>query len=110
MSCSQFPADWFHTGSVVNAGRADDVEVHGGRERTEPPAGRSQPGELLQSRLTGQRHQGTGQDDLSEGEHHEEGDFVALARQCRIDPARQPELAVRLALVNMLHCTFIGEI
>jgi LuxR family maltose regulon positive regulatory protein len=34
---------------------------------------------------------------------------VALARQCRIDPGRQPELAVRLALVNMLHCTFIGQ-
>ena len=34
---------------------------------------------------------------------------VALARQCRIDPDRQPELAVRLALVNMLHCTFIGQ-
>ena len=34
---------------------------------------------------------------------------VALARKCRIDPGRQPELAVRLALVNMLHCTFIGE-
>ena len=34
---------------------------------------------------------------------------VAVARQCRIDPGRQPELAVRLALVNMLHCTFIGQ-
>ena len=34
---------------------------------------------------------------------------VALARQCHIDPGRQPELAVRLALVNMLHCTFIGQ-
>ena len=34
---------------------------------------------------------------------------VALARKCRIDAGRQPELAVRLALVNMLHCTFIGE-
>lgn len=34
---------------------------------------------------------------------------VALARQCRIDPGRQPGLAVRLALVNMLHCTFIGQ-
>src|SRR5207302_2064603 len=34
---------------------------------------------------------------------------VALARKCRIDPARKPELAVRLALVNMLYCTFIGE-
>jgi LuxR family maltose regulon positive regulatory protein len=34
---------------------------------------------------------------------------VALARQCRIDSARHPELAVRLALVNMLHCTFIGQ-
>jgi LuxR family transcriptional regulator, maltose regulon positive regulatory protein len=34
---------------------------------------------------------------------------VALARKCRIDPGRQPELAVRLALVNMLYCTFIGE-
>jgi LuxR family maltose regulon positive regulatory protein len=34
---------------------------------------------------------------------------VALARKCRIDPERQPGLAVRLALVNMLHCTFIGE-
>jgi len=34
---------------------------------------------------------------------------VALARKCRIDPGRQPELAVRLALVNMLHCTFIGQ-
>jgi LuxR family transcriptional regulator, maltose regulon positive regulatory protein len=34
---------------------------------------------------------------------------VALARQCRIDPGQHPELAVRLALVNMLHCTFIGQ-
>ena len=34
---------------------------------------------------------------------------VAVARQCRIDPDRQPELAVRLALVNVLHCTFIGQ-
>jgi len=34
---------------------------------------------------------------------------VALARKCRIDPGQQPGLAVRLALVNMLHCTFIGE-
>ena len=34
---------------------------------------------------------------------------VVLARKCRIDPGRQPGLAVRLALVNMLHCTFIGE-
>ncbi len=34
---------------------------------------------------------------------------VTLARQCRIDPGRQPELAVRLALVNMLYCTFIGQ-
>ena len=34
---------------------------------------------------------------------------VALARQCHIDPGRQPELAVRLALVNMLQCTFIGQ-
>jgi LuxR family transcriptional regulator, maltose regulon positive regulatory protein len=34
---------------------------------------------------------------------------VALAQQCHIDPDRQPELAVRLALVNMLHCTFIGQ-
>jgi ATP/maltotriose-dependent transcriptional regulator MalT len=34
---------------------------------------------------------------------------VTLARKCRIDPERQPELAVRLALVNMLRCTFIGQ-
>jgi LuxR family maltose regulon positive regulatory protein len=34
---------------------------------------------------------------------------VTLARQCRIDPGRQPELAVRQALVNMLYCTFIGQ-
>src|SRR6516164_9584875 len=34
---------------------------------------------------------------------------VTLARKCSIDPGRQPELAVRLALVNMLHCTFIGQ-
>jgi len=34
---------------------------------------------------------------------------VALANQGHIDPGRQPELAVRLALVNMLHCTFIGQ-
>ena len=34
---------------------------------------------------------------------------VALARLCRIDPGRRPELAVRLALVNMLYCTFIGQ-
>ena len=34
---------------------------------------------------------------------------VALARQKHIDETRQPELAVRLALVNMLYCTFIGQ-
>jgi LuxR family maltose regulon positive regulatory protein len=34
---------------------------------------------------------------------------VTLARKCHIDPGRQPELAVRLALVNMLHCTFTGQ-
>ncbi len=34
---------------------------------------------------------------------------VALAQQCDIDLDRRPELAVRLALVNMLHCTFIGQ-
>ena len=34
---------------------------------------------------------------------------VAIARQKHIDKARQPELAVRLALVNMLYCTFIGQ-
>jgi LuxR family maltose regulon positive regulatory protein len=34
---------------------------------------------------------------------------VELARQCRVDLGRQPELAVRLGLVNMLHCTFIGQ-
>ena len=34
---------------------------------------------------------------------------IALVRQDRIDPGGQPELAVRLALVNMLHCTFIGQ-
>ncbi len=34
---------------------------------------------------------------------------VMVARQCRIDPGRQPGLAVRLALVNMLYCTFIGQ-
>ncbi len=34
---------------------------------------------------------------------------VALARQKHIDKIRQPELAVRLALVNMLYCTFIGQ-
>jgi len=34
---------------------------------------------------------------------------VGLSRKCRIDPGRRPELAVRFALVNMLHRTFIGE-
>src|SRR5215467_7665505 len=34
---------------------------------------------------------------------------VALANQARIDPGQQPELAVQLALVNMLHCTFVGQ-
>jgi ATP/maltotriose-dependent transcriptional regulator MalT len=34
---------------------------------------------------------------------------VALAQKNSIDPSEQPELAVRLALVNMLHCTFIGQ-
>ena len=34
---------------------------------------------------------------------------VALARQKHVDQTRQPELAVRLALVNMLYCTFIGQ-
>jgi LuxR family maltose regulon positive regulatory protein len=34
---------------------------------------------------------------------------VALARQKPIDQTRHPELAVRLALVNMLYCTFIGQ-
>jgi LuxR family transcriptional regulator, maltose regulon positive regulatory protein len=35
---------------------------------------------------------------------------VTLAGQCDIDPEGQPELAVRLALVNMLHRTFIGQL
>jgi LuxR family transcriptional regulator, maltose regulon positive regulatory protein len=34
---------------------------------------------------------------------------LAVARQTAIDPGRQPGLAVRLALVSMLHCTFIGQ-
>ena len=34
---------------------------------------------------------------------------AALAQRNSIDPSSQPELAVRLALVNMLHCTFIGQ-
>jgi LuxR family transcriptional regulator, maltose regulon positive regulatory protein len=34
---------------------------------------------------------------------------VALANQSHSDPDGQPEMAVRLALVNMLHCTFIGQ-
>ena len=34
---------------------------------------------------------------------------AALAQRNSIDPGEQPELAVRLALVNMLHCTFIGQ-
>ena len=34
---------------------------------------------------------------------------AALAQRNSIDPGMHPELAVRLALVNMLHCTFIGQ-
>src|SRR5690349_3361123 len=34
---------------------------------------------------------------------------VALHRKCHIDCRRRPRRAVRFALVNMLHCTFIGE-
>jgi LuxR family transcriptional regulator, maltose regulon positive regulatory protein len=34
---------------------------------------------------------------------------AALAQRSSIDPARHPELAIRLALVNVLHCTFIGQ-
>jgi LuxR family maltose regulon positive regulatory protein len=34
---------------------------------------------------------------------------LAVARQTAIDPGRQPGLAVRLALVSALHCTFIGQ-
>ena len=34
---------------------------------------------------------------------------VALARQCPVDASRQPELAVRMALVNTLYHTFVGE-
>ncbi len=34
---------------------------------------------------------------------------AALAQRNNIDPGGQPELAVRLALVNMLHSTFIGQ-
>ena len=34
---------------------------------------------------------------------------AALVRQDSIDPGQQPELAVRLALVKMLYCTFIGQ-
>ena len=34
---------------------------------------------------------------------------AALAQRNSIDPGEHPELAVRLALVNMLHCTFIGQ-
>ncbi len=34
---------------------------------------------------------------------------AGLAQRDSIDPGRHPELAIRLALVNMLHCTFIGQ-
>ena len=34
---------------------------------------------------------------------------VFLAREARIDPSRQPDLAVRFALVNTLYCSFVGE-
>jgi len=34
---------------------------------------------------------------------------LAVARQSDIDPGRQPGLAVRLALVSMLRCTFVGQ-
>jgi LuxR family transcriptional regulator, maltose regulon positive regulatory protein len=34
---------------------------------------------------------------------------VTLARECSIDASRQPELAVRMALVNTLFHTFVGE-
>jgi LuxR family maltose regulon positive regulatory protein len=34
---------------------------------------------------------------------------VTLARQCAVDPERQPELAVRMVLVEMLRHTFVGE-
>ena len=34
---------------------------------------------------------------------------LAVAQQTSIDPERQPGLAVRLALVSMLRCTFIGQ-
>src|SRR5205823_1495675 len=34
---------------------------------------------------------------------------VLLARETGIDPAEQPELAVRFALVNTLYCSFVGE-
>lgn len=34
---------------------------------------------------------------------------VALVRQTLIDPVRDAKLAVRVALVNTLYCTFVGE-
>lgn len=34
---------------------------------------------------------------------------VALARDCDIERSRHPDLAVRLALVQMLHSTFVGD-
>lgn len=34
---------------------------------------------------------------------------VALAGETPVDPARDPALAVRFALVNTLYCTFVGE-
>ncbi len=34
---------------------------------------------------------------------------VFLAREAPIDPSRQPDLAVRFALVNTLYCSFVGE-
>ncbi len=34
---------------------------------------------------------------------------VALARHSPVEPARDPALAVRFALVNTLYCTFVGE-
>jgi LuxR family transcriptional regulator, maltose regulon positive regulatory protein len=33
----------------------------------------------------------------------------ALAQQTAVDPGKQPELAVKLATVRTLHCTFIGQ-
>ena len=75
MSRNQCPAVCFHRVSRSLAAGShghQDVEVGGGAHRGDGPAGRHQPGELLEAGLAVDLEEDAGEDDLDDGEHHQQ--------------------------------------